>query len=60
MCFLPFILLLPVPAAAVAVGVVLYACVRRTWILSLAEREIVYGEARRFAGRTKQIIFHKG
>ena len=38
------------------VAAVLYVCMRRTWIFSLAEREIVYGEGRRFAGKAKSVL----
>jgi O-antigen/teichoic acid export membrane protein len=55
-CLLTFVLLLPVPIAAACVAAVLYVCVRRTWIFSLAEREIVYAEARRFAGKARSVL----
>jgi O-antigen/teichoic acid export membrane protein len=55
-CLLSFVLLLPVPLAAACVAAVLYACVRRTWIFSLAEREIVYTEVRRFVSKARNLI----
>jgi O-antigen/teichoic acid export membrane protein len=42
--FAPFVLLLPVPAAVIAVGVIGYMGLTRTWILSTRERETVYAE----------------
>jgi O-antigen/teichoic acid export membrane protein len=59
-CLLTFILLLPAPAAAAGVAAILYVCVRRTWIFSLTEREIVSGEARRFASKAKGILIRRG
>jgi O-antigen/teichoic acid export membrane protein len=59
-CLLTFILLLPAPAAAAGVAAILYVCVRRTWIFSLTEREIVYGEAHRFASKAKGILIRRG
>jgi O-antigen/teichoic acid export membrane protein len=34
-----------------AIGLVVYACIRRTWILSAAEREIAFTEVRRTVAR---------
>jgi O-antigen/teichoic acid export membrane protein len=40
----PFLLLLPAPAALIAVGLLTYAGLTRTWILSADERGKVYAE----------------
>jgi O-antigen/teichoic acid export membrane protein len=55
-CLLPFILLLPPALAAPCVGIVLYVCIRRTWILSVSEREIVRAEAGRLVSKAKGIM----
>jgi hypothetical protein len=55
-CLLTFVLLLPAPVAAACVGIVLYVCARRTWIFSLAERELVYAEVRRFASKGRSVL----
>jgi O-antigen/teichoic acid export membrane protein len=59
-CLTPFLLLLPAPLAAACVAGVLYVCFRRTWIFSLAEREIVYAEGRRFAKKAKSLLWRRG
>lgn len=49
-------LLLPWYAAVPAVGLVLYGCAFRTWVLSGEEREKVYGEIRRVLSRARRLV----
>lgn len=45
---LPFVMLLPKPAALAAVTGMLYICLARNWVISDAERRKVYTEVRAF------------
>ena len=55
-CLLTFVLLMPPLLAIPAVGLILYICACKTWIISVEEREKVYGEARRILIRAKQLV----
>ena len=43
-------------ALILAVGLVIYGCTRRTWILSVPERQVVYAELGRLLRRAKTIL----
>ncbi|MFZ1948414.1 MAG: flippase [bacterium] len=48
--------LLPDLVAVVAVGVVVYVCIRRTWILSASERQTAYAEIARVVRRARSFV----
>jgi len=59
-CILTLTLLLPSLAAIAAVGIVLYVCLGRTWILSAEERAKAFDEAKRIAVRLRLLVSRRG
>ncbi|MFH1219787.1 MAG: oligosaccharide flippase family protein [Candidatus Eisenbacteria bacterium] len=55
-CLLAFVLLMPPLLAVPIVGLIVYICIRKTWIISVEERDKVYGEARRILVRARQLV----
>jgi peptidoglycan biosynthesis protein MviN/MurJ (putative lipid II flippase) len=52
--------ILPDLVTVLAVGAVVYVCTRRTWILSIDERQIAYAEIGRVVGKAKSMLPGRG